>query len=114
MRGGRRFALPDGHESETRDDASSSNGHAHPDPEIATENDYSPPRGNPFPVVGVGASAGGVEAFTKLIAALPERTGMAFVLVQHLDPHHQSILRDILAPATKLPVETAHDGIKIE
>ncbi len=40
----------------------------------------------PFPIVGVGASAGGLEAFTQLLKALPSRTGMAYVLVQHLDP----------------------------
>ncbi len=41
---------------------------------------------NQFPVVGIGASAGGLSAFTKLLKALPLDTGMAFVLVQHLDP----------------------------
>ena len=46
-----------------------------------------------FPIVGVGASAGGLEAFTELLAHLPDDTGMAFVLVQHLDPHHESSLR---------------------
>ena len=40
----------------------------------------------PFPIVGVGASAGGLEAFTQLLKALPSRTGMAYVLVQHLEP----------------------------
>ena len=54
-------------------DSPVNNGHAHPNPELATESDYSPPRGNPFPVVGIGASAGGLEAFAELLAALPER-----------------------------------------
>ncbi len=57
-----------------------------------------------FPIVGVGASAGGLEAFTQLLAALPIDTGMAFVLVQHLDPVHESALTQILARATSLPV----------
>jgi two-component system, chemotaxis family, CheB/CheR fusion protein len=91
----------------------SSNGHAHPDPELATETDYSPPRGNPFPIVGIGASAGGLEAFAQLLAALPDKTGMAFVLVQHLDPQHESLLAEILTPMSKLPVETVQDGIEI-
>jgi chemotaxis response regulator CheB len=67
-------------------------GHAHPDPELATESDYSPPRGNPFPIVGIGASAGGLEAFLELLGALPEKAGLAYVLVQHLDPQHESLL----------------------
>ena len=97
-----------------RDDVvTNSNGHAHPDPDLSTETDYSPPRGNPFPVVGIGASAGGLEAFTQLLGALPEHTGMAFVFVQHLDPQHESMLAEILASGTRLPVETVHDGIEV-
>jgi two-component system, chemotaxis family, CheB/CheR fusion protein len=96
------------------DAGNGSNGHAHPNPELATESDYSPPRGNPFPIVGVGASAGGLEAFTLLLSAVPEDTGLAFVLVQHLDPQHVSLLAEILTPATKLPVRTVHDGIEIK
>jgi two-component system, chemotaxis family, CheB/CheR fusion protein len=55
-------------------------------------------------IVGVGASAGGLEAFTQLLAHLPLDTGMAFVLVQHLDPDHPSALTEILSRATSLPV----------
>jgi two-component system, chemotaxis family, CheB/CheR fusion protein len=91
-----------------------SNGHAHPNPDLVTESDYSPPRGNPFPVVGIGASAGGLEAFLELLASVPENTGLAFVLVQHLDPQHESLLAEILTPVTKLPVMTVHDGIEIQ
>ena len=57
-----------------------------------------------FPIVGVGASAGGLEAFTQLLKALPLDTGMGFVLVQHLDPEHESALTQILSRATSLPV----------
>lgn len=57
-----------------------------------------------FAIVGVGASAGGLEAFTQLLEALPPDTGMGFVLVQHLDPDHESALTQILARATSLPV----------
>ena len=57
-----------------------------------------------FPIVGIGASAGGLEAFTQLLKALPLDTGMGFVLVQHLDPEHESALTQILSRATSLPV----------
>ncbi|MDL2717961.1 MAG: CheR family methyltransferase, partial [Acidobacteriota bacterium] len=60
--------------------------------------------GGLFPIVGVGASAGGLEAFTQLLAALPRHTGLGFVLVQHLDPDHESALTEILSRATSLPV----------
>ena len=58
----------------------------------------SPGRG--CPIVGVGASAGGLEAFTKLLSQLPLDTGFGFVLVQHLDPQHESALTQLLARAT--------------
>jgi len=58
-----------------------------------------------FPIVGIGASAGGLEAFSELLRNLPEKTGMAFVLVQHLDPKHESGLPEILARTTRLPVQ---------
>src|SRR4030095_157489 len=57
---------------------------------------------NHFPVVGIGASAGGLEAFTELLKNLPLDTGMGFVLVQHLDPQHESALVDLLARATSM------------
>lgn len=66
-----------------------------------------------FPVVGVGASAGGLEAFTKLLKNLPADTGMAFVLVQHLDPKHVSLLPELLARATAMPVVEISDGTRI-
>ncbi|HEX3626024.1 MAG TPA: chemotaxis protein CheB [Verrucomicrobiae bacterium] len=69
---------------------------------------------NSFPIVGIGASAGGLEAFTELLKHLPEKTGMAFVLVQHLDPSHQSHLTGLLARATTIPVRQVTDGMTIE
>jgi two-component system, chemotaxis family, CheB/CheR fusion protein len=80
---------------------------------VVTETDVSPPRGNPFPVVGIGASAGGLEAFTQLLESLPGDTGMAFVLIQHLDPSHVSHLPEILAPATPMPVVSVEDGLEL-
>src|SRR5712692_5816735 len=62
-----------------------------------------------FPIVGVGASAGGLEAFTQMLRALPVDTGMAFVLVQHLDPTHTSMLTEILSRATGMPVAEVKD-----
>ncbi|MBA3723393.1 MAG: PAS domain S-box protein [Candidatus Levybacteria bacterium] len=67
-----------------------------------------------FPIVGIGASAGGLEAFTQLLKALPIDTGMVFVLVQHLDPTHESILPEILARTTKMSVQQAKENMKIE
>jgi len=67
-----------------------------------------------FPIVGVGASAGGLEAFTQLLKALTSRTGMAYVLVQHLDPTHESALTELLARATEMPVKQVTDGMLVE
>jgi two-component system CheB/CheR fusion protein len=79
----------------------------------APRKDLSPATAT-FPIVGLGASAGGLEAFTQLLAALPLDTGCGFVLVQHLDPQHQSELRTILARSTKMPVREATHGLRIE
>ena len=66
-----------------------------------------------FPVVGVGASAGGLEALGQLLRNLPVDTGMAFVLVQHLAPAHESILSSILARETRMPVREANEGMAL-
>src|SRR5215831_4775383 len=58
----------------------------------------------PVPVVGIGASAGGLEAFTSLLRALPSDTGMAFVLISHLMHEQKSILGELLSKATLMPV----------
>ena len=67
-----------------------------------------------FPVVGIGASAGGLEACRKLVDALPPEAGMAFILVQHLDPTHESMMVDLLAGHTSMAVLQAIDGMPIE
>ena len=59
---------------------------------------------NSLTIVGVGASAGGLEAFTELLSHLPDDTGLAFVLIQHLDPSHESHLTELLSKASKMPV----------
>ncbi|MCX5963759.1 MAG: ATP-binding protein [Cyanobacteria bacterium] len=68
----------------------------------------------PFPVVGIAASAGGLDAFTKLIHHLPTDTGMAFVLIQHLSPDHESLLSEILGRATTMPVRQVEDQMRVE
>lgn len=76
--------------------------------------DLTPPRGLPFPLVGVGASAGGLEAITQLLRELPSDPGMAFVIIQHLDPHHESQLTELLREATEMPVQTVKDGTTVQ
>jgi two-component system CheB/CheR fusion protein len=70
--------------------------------------------GSAFPVVGVGASAGGLEACKKLVEATPPGCGMAFILVQHLDPSHESMMVELLSGHTSLSVRQAADGMLIE
>jgi len=72
-----------------------------------------PSRNEPFPIVGIGASAGGLEAFTQLLKHLPADTGMGFVLVQHLDPDHDSALVQILARVTSMPVREVANELRI-
>ncbi len=69
---------------------------------------------NLFPVVGIGASAGGLDTFKRFLKAIPEDSGMAYILVQHLDPAHESILADLLQRVTKIPVQEITDNIKVE
>jgi two-component system CheB/CheR fusion protein len=62
-------------------------------------------------IVGIGASAGGLAAFKAFFASMPPDSGMAFVLVQHLDPNHRSLLVELVARQTAMPVEEAADGV---
>jgi len=73
----------------------------------------SPLAGNDFAVVGIGASAGGLDACRKLVGALPSGIGMAFILVQHLDPTHESMMVDLLSGYTSMTVCQATDGMKL-
>ena len=65
-------------------------------------------------IVGIGASAGGLEAIGELLGALPAATGMAYIVVQHLDPKHESLLPEILAKKTAIPVSAALAGEVVE
>ena len=67
-----------------------------------------------FPIVGIGASAGGLEAFTQLLRHLPGQTGVAFVLIQHLAPQHESMLTGLLARSSAMPVTEVKDGMRVE
>ncbi len=66
-----------------------------------------------FPVVGIGASAGGIQALMDFFSALPASTGVAFIVVQHLSPDHPSILVDLLAKRASLSVHKAADGTEV-
>ena len=71
-------------------------------------------RDDSFPIVGIGASAGGLEAFTQLLQELPSAINMALVLVQHLDPTYKSLLTELLSRTTKLAVEEVTDGTRVK
>ena len=67
-----------------------------------------------FPIVGLVASAGGLEAFSQLLSHLPTNTGMAFVLIQHMLPNGESLLMKILARVTKMLVSQVQNGMLVE
>ncbi len=80
-------------------------------PKILPKPDAPAPRS--FPIVALGASAGGLAAFSALLQALPARSGMAFVLIQHLEPTHESALTALLSKATSIPVVEVSDGMRV-
>src|SRR2546426_11022911 len=67
-----------------------------------------------FPIVGIGASAGGLEAVKRLLKHLPATTGMAYVVVQHLDPTHDSILPSLFMHMTEMPACAVEDQLVVE
>jgi two-component system, chemotaxis family, CheB/CheR fusion protein len=67
-----------------------------------------------FPIVGVGASAGGLEALSTFLKALPPRTGMAIVVIQHLAPEHESALTQLLSKTTRMTVREVSDGMVLQ
>jgi two-component system CheB/CheR fusion protein len=76
---------------------------------------HLPPPRKPslFPIVGIGASAGGLEALEQFLKHVPEVCGMAFVIVQHLDPTHKGIMVELLQRATRMPVVQVRDRQKV-
>ncbi len=83
-------------------------------PELKNKDKIKERSDNLFPVVGVGASAGGLEAFKRLIRAIPEKSGIAYILVQHLEPTHESMLVDILQKVTRIPIEEITNNVHVE
>jgi two-component system CheB/CheR fusion protein len=71
-------------------------------------------RGDGLYVVGVGASAGGLDALEQFFGAMPEDTGMAFVVIQHLSPDFKSVMDELLARRTNIPVVLVEDGMLVE
>lgn len=67
-----------------------------------------------FPIVGMGGSAGGLQAFQEVLSNLPIDTGMGFVLVSHLDPTQESLLASILSRSTTMPTAEVEDGVVVE
>ncbi|MGB8316607.1 MAG: chemotaxis protein CheB, partial [Ignavibacteriaceae bacterium] len=72
------------------------------------------PSDNSFYVVGIGASAGGLEALERFFGNMPEISGMAFIVVSHLDPNHISIMPELIQKSTKMKLFQAADGMILE
>lgn len=68
----------------------------------------------PFPVVGIGASAGGLQALVRLFENMPANNGMAYVVILHLSPQHQSTADQVLQRVTRMPVVQVADTVRIE
>ena len=73
----------------------------------------SRPKERYFPVVGIGASAGGLEALEKFFKNMPEGNGMAFVVIQHLDPDYHGVMPELLQRVTSMKVLQATEKLKI-
>jgi two-component system CheB/CheR fusion protein len=67
-----------------------------------------------FPIVAIGASAGGLEAFSSLLRALPPEPGLALIFIPHLDPTHESAMVELLSRTTRLPVSQATENTRVE
>lgn len=81
---------------------------------MSTDNRQRSDRSPASFVVGVGASAGGVEALQELFQALPSNSGLGFVVIQHLSPDHRSLMADILGKQTDMPVLQVEQDVEIE
>jgi len=89
-------------------------GNAVPKATLAPQTDDPRAADQPFPIVGIGASAGGLEALQLFMRNVPEKSGMAFVIVQHLDPTRKGIMVELLRRATPMPVAQVVDRMKVE
>jgi len=82
--------------------------------DLSPDNSHAGTRPAVCPVIGIGASAGGLEAYQNFLMAVPADSGHAFVLIQHLDPNHESMLAELLSRRTDMPVRQVTDGMVIE
>ena len=99
---------PNGTPQPQREDlASSPDAHAVPNRDVSGE-------GAVFHIVGIGASAGGLEALEVLFSALPSDTGAAFVVIQHLSPDFESHMQQLLSRHTQMPVRRVENGVRVE
>lgn len=73
----------------------------------------TPPVGSSFPIVGIGASAGGLEALEQFLSHVPKKSGLAFVIVQHLDPTHKGIMPELLQRTTAMKVVQVKDRLPV-
>jgi two-component system CheB/CheR fusion protein len=103
-----------GHEHAGRRPLSASAAEDHEGAAIVGQTGSVPLDSTNFPIVGIGASAGGLDACRRLIDAVPAGIGMAFILVQHLDPSHESMMVELLSGHTPLTVRQAADAMQIE
>ena len=86
-----------------------------PEPTAPAPSETLPPTPPPpFPIIGIGASAGGLEALEQFLRHVPENSGMAFVIVQHLDPTHRGIMPELLQRATGMVVEQVKDHMTVQ
>jgi two-component system CheB/CheR fusion protein len=98
----------------TRADESQNHDRSQGDTEATAERTgVAEPESVDFPVVALGASAGGLDAFKKFFDALPANSGMAYVLIQHLDPTHESLMVDLLSGHTTMKVLQATDQMQL-
>ena len=93
---------------------SKSSGRNHPRSSAKEDAPAHPERENDLLIAAIGASAGGIEAFTELVTSLPNDTGMAFVLIQHLDPEHKSLLTELISKKTDMHVKEVTNGMAVE
>ncbi len=85
--------------------------HDSPEKNINSSNE---PSAKPEYIVAIGGSAGGLEAFEHFFSGIPPDTGMSFIVIQHLDPTHESLLTELIQRATEMHVKEAQDGIRVE
>src|ERR1043165_7912920 len=71
------------------------------------------PSSNPT-LVAIGASAGGLEVFQRFFSLMPAESGLAFVLIQHLEPNHETLIPELLAKYTSMPVQQVVEAIAVE